>query len=443
MLRLVRPSTGPAPEAGPPIDELLERMGLDERLSERLAQDAEGRPFEPFQIDQSQDLMAQLAVLLRREPLGGAEQQIRDNQRQTQELLAAGLNSVLAQSTTTPRTLLAALLAAARRRKEACEAELRELDRRFEAVQARLQPWQERAGQRSESLGGDILRWFVGGAGRLSLPEAASLVNEREHVALWRAAHLAAQSCFASGVEQIGRLLEQLDERIAEARQLALTLNQEREQLQPASLYAPWTLQLDTWLLAQSLAERADGELALAALLKELTSANDAALAEQVRAVAQASAERILQTLSLSDLLNLEAGTAADSDADGLVVVGQVLLEAVAQPSWQLTRRARPRIETVQVTPDGAPLYSLEGLGSAAYGSQLDRMGFVQLQLGVAVGELALVAEGEEAFQATLAQRNLYLLDELARANSPTALAGPPRVMPRPVTLPLAAESEG
>ncbi len=68
------------------------------------------------------------------------------------------------------------------------------------------------------------------------------------------------------------------------------------------------------------------------------------------------------------------------------------------------------------MTPDGAPIYSMDGLSSAAYGDTPDRLGFVQVQLGVAKDDLLLLRESEEAFQAALRQRNLYVLDDLALA---------------------------
>lgn len=156
----------------------------------------------------------------------------------------------------------------------------------------------------------------------------------------------------------------------------------------------------------------------VAELLRRLgSSGGPAALAEQVLALARTEAERGLQGRSVVDLVALEAGAVDGADdADPLLLVGQALLDALERSTWQLSRRARPRRETIQVTPDGAPAYSLEGLGSAAYGGGLDRLGFVQVQLGVAIDDLLLLHDGTEAFQAALRQRNLYVLDDLARA---------------------------
>jgi hypothetical protein len=429
MLSLVRPRDASSDVPTAHLDETLDAMGLEQQLSQRLAQDADGRPFEPAQIEQSEDLLAHLALLLRREPLGGAEAQIRDNERRVRGTLTEGLNAALARRTDTPRTLLTGLLGAARARKEQVDAQLREVEDRFATLQTRLHRWQERAGQRSDSLGTDIWRWLVGSADRLSLPEAVALWNEREYLAIQRGALAAAQACFAAALDALGSLLGRLDTRIDEARRLMLALAQEREQLRLApTCYAPWTLQLNEALLANTLLGRADAELALATLLRALSGNEAPDLDAQVRLVAHEAANRLLVGLSLAELVALEAEGAAEAEHDGLVVVGQALLEAVAQPTWQLTRRARARRETVQVTPDGAPVYSLEGLGSAAYGDTLDRMGFVQVQLGVCLADLAVIAESEELFCTAQAQRNLYVLDELAVAAAPAALVALPGV---------------
>ncbi len=436
MLNLLLPRGDVSAEPTPdPLDELLDGMGLGPGLPERLIQDLDGRPFAPAQIDQTADLVAHLALLLRREPVGGAEPQIREHEGRIRETLASGLTVAMARRSDTPRSLLTGMLGATRTRKAGLDAQCSELDQRYETMQTRLHHWQERVGQRNASLGRTLWRWVVGGADQLSLPEAVALWNDREYVALQRTAVSAAQACFGAAIESIVRLLTHLDARIDEARELALTLTQQYAQVaQPSALYAPWTLRLNEALIAATLVERADLDLALATLVRQLAAEDDASLKVRVQTVASEAAERLLADLTISDLVALEAEEAADLEDDGLVVIGQALLDAVAHPSWQLTRRARPRVETVQVTPDGTPIYSLEGLGSAAYGGGLDRMGFVQLQLDVALNELAVMAEGEEQFATTLAQRNLYVLDELA-ATTTSSLPGVLRPVPRPVVL--------
>jgi hypothetical protein len=103
-------------------------------------------------------------------------------------------------------------------------------------------------------------------------------------------------------------------------------------------------------------------------------------------------------------------------DEHPLILIGRALLDSVQRPTWQLARSARPRVETLQITPDGTPVYSLDGIGSASYGDGYDRLGFVQVQLGVAKDDLTLLRDGDEALQAALQQRNLFVIEELAQA---------------------------
>jgi hypothetical protein len=96
--------------------------------------------------------------------------------------------------------------------------------------------------------------------------------------------------------------------------------------------------------------------------------------------------------------------------------VGQRLLGELEQNvSWRLQPGAHPRVEVVQVTGSGEPLFQLDGLGTAAFGDGVDRLGFVRLESGIASDDLWALQEGTEAFAQILTQRNLYVLEELAR----------------------------
>ncbi|HWQ13970.1 MAG TPA: hypothetical protein VNL77_14315 [Roseiflexaceae bacterium] len=400
----------------PTAAEVLDGMGLTTTLPERLIQDATGRAYEPLQIDQAGDLLSQLTLLLRREPVGGGEPLLRENARQVGELMAPQLNHALAGLTGAVRAFLHDLLREARARRDQIEASFALEDERYRTVHDRLRRWQERAGQRSGSLGGDLLRWLLGGPEALSLPEAAALWNEREYLALRRGALMAALDCFTTALDLLGGLLQNLDATIARGRQAAAALQRELHDLrQPPAVYAPWTLRIDAPLAAARLAAASDDEALVTALLRRLAAGETAVdLEAHLRALAAGEARRLLGASAISDLIALEAADAGPDADDPLVLIGQGLLEALQHPTWQLVRAARPLVETIQVTPDGAPVYALEGLTTAAYGGDAARLGFVQVQLGIAMDELLFLRDGDDAFQAMLRQRNLYVLDELA-----------------------------
>jgi hypothetical protein len=395
--------------------DVLDTLGLTITLPERLRQDATRRAFEPAEISQSGDLMAHLALLLRREPMGGAEPQIRDNQRQAQEQVLPVLNRMLVGSGNSTHSLLDALAQEARVRKEQFESAFTQADSRFRTTQQRLHRWQEQAGQRSGSLGADMWRWLVGGQDRLSLPEVVALWNEREHLAVHRAAHRAALDICLFTLDTITSLLSNLDAVIAEMRQTVAVLHQEIDALrQPSTVYAPWTLRVDPLVVANTLAAQADSETLLTDLLRRLTEHDGTALADLVKAIAGAEARRLAQRHTLADMIILDLSAGGEVDGDPLILVGQGLLDALHHPTWQMARGARLRSETIQITPDGTPLYSLEGLTTAAYGGDQDRVGFVEIQLGGAIDDLLLLRDSDPSFQAMLRQRNLYVLDDLA-----------------------------
>jgi hypothetical protein len=433
-LFVVRAEPDTAPETSP-VGELLNAIGLTARLPERLTQDAAGRSFEPVQLSPSPEVVQQVTLLLRRESIGGAEPLIRDTGRQLREQALGQLNRALAGTSASTRSFLHDLLVETRVRMQLLTTPAQQIEQTYARTQERLQHWQDQAGQRSGSLGADLWRWLVGGHERLSLPEVIALWNQRESQAVQRAATAEALAIVGWFLDTIQNLLTNLDELLAQARRLHAAAEADVQRLRrPAPSYAPWTAQLDTRVIAEALLGPLMFDGLLAELLRRMTEAGGAtALAGQIQELAHREAERHLTALSITDLIELEARAAGiDPDGDPLVLVGQALLDALGRPIWQVTRNARPRIETLQVTPDGAPIYSMDGLGSAAYGAGAERLGFVAVQLGVAKDELALVRDGDEAFQHTLAQRNLYVLDDLAQGweNAHPATEPAPASMP-------------
>lgn len=411
MLSLIAPGPTSTTADARPADELLDALGLTSALPEALIQDAAGHTFEPVQLSADRELAEQFAMLIRPEPVGGAEQLIYENRQRIATLAIQRLRRAIATAGTAPRTLVGDTLLAGRELAERLEAARVQADETYGHVQERLHTWQGRLREPGRRLGGTLWRWLVGGDEALSLPEAVALWNRREYLALQRSALQAACTIVAQATDLLGETLAQLDARLAEVRSARASLQREYEQLhRPAAVYGPWTLLLHGQAACAALAARADAGELVADLLGRLAAPGSASLADAVRELARAAAERTLAPLGLVELLELEAGD------DPLVPVGQALLDSVQQPTWQLKRGARPRIETIQLTPDGSPLYSLEGLGSAAYGAGQLCLGFVQVQLGVARDDLALIRDDDEAFAAALRQRNLFALDDLAQA---------------------------
>lgn len=415
---IVRAAPGEREETSP-AETLLDATGLTPALETWLLQEPGGRSFTPTQLDPSKAVVQQATLLLRPEPVGGAEPLLANNAHRFRAQAVEQINRALARASGTARPLLQDLEQIAQKRATAIAARVQQLDRQYAQTHERLRRWQNFTSRGADGQSGAVLRWLLGGDERLSLPEAVVLWNDREYQARDRAAAHTAHELHQWLHDMIVDLSTQLTDRLAEVRQAQTAALQALAQLhEPAAVFAPWTLQVSAQVVSAALVERADVDaLAVALLQASAAERPEPDLLAQVRVLAAAEAERLLAPLSLVDLIEIEAGAAGSVGGDDpLLLVGQALLEQVGQPSWALARHARPRTETLQVTPDGAPVYHLEGLSSASYGGSHDRLGFVQVQLQVASADLALMHHSDAAFQAALEQRNLYVIDDLACA---------------------------
>ena len=426
MLPLMTRSAPEPDRAAFQAGEVLNGLGITGALPELLLQDASGRSFEPIQLSPDHDLAEQFGLLIRAEPVGGAEQLIFENRQRLAQAAELQLSRVLASVSQAPRSCLSELARAARGRLDRLTERFEQIDLPFRQSQERLQRWQARQSDDDQGAGGTLWRWLFGGGEQISLPEAVALWNKREYQALQRSALLAAIAIASSVVEQLSTMLAQVDARLTEADAALAALRAEQARLEQAAPgVSPWTIGLHTPAIASALAEQSESATLLAELLGRFAKASETPLAEHARALAAAAAEQQLARLSIAEVIELEARAGEGADDDPLVPLGQSLLAQVQEPTWQLARGARPRAETLQVTPDGAPLYSLEGLGSAAYGGDQLCLAFIQVQLSVAQEELALLNADEQAFQTALSQRNLYVVPELAEAWEQRQLASP------------------
>jgi hypothetical protein len=249
------------------------------------------------------------------------------------------------------------------------------------------------------------------------LPQAVGLWNTREQTALTRTAHHAAVRAVGLVLEDVTRLLETLERtriRVAHIHQAAV---QQVPKVQAAAeaLAVPWTWRVASATVAEVLARPDVPDHLLAAVLQAASADEATTLPEHLHTLARQEARQRVQDMDILRLIELEASSNPLEGIDPVVAVGQALIERMAQSSpWQLVPQARPRLETLQVTPGGAPVYSLEGLHTAAYGERQDRLAFVQVQMDVALRELRVMEEQEEACHALQQRRNGYVLEELA-----------------------------
>ena len=407
--------------------------GLSERLAEALLTTGANRPFAPASLQQEADqasLGEQWALLMRVEPVGGGEPLVRANADRVEEAALQQLHRRLAETSASSQPFLLALQSHLRQMHEAVAPRVRDVAQRYDEVQAALHAWQDST-RRQPNLLKSAWSWVLGGDEQLSLPQAIALWNEREQLGAQRLAMNAALALLARISAECAGLLAGMQSLQQQAlAQLRATEQQIDALRRPSTAYAPASWQCDAAVIADQLAERAPLSPLAAELLRRLgADGGIERLAGHAQAIAQQSADALLAPLGISELIEIEASATPLDGADPLVLVGQRLLELLAQqPSWRLARGARPQVETVQITPEGEPIYRLDGLSTAAYGGRLDHLGFLQVELNAALDEIQCVREGDAAFRQALAQRNFYVHEALATQGAseaaPEAIGG-------------------
>lgn len=425
MRHLIPPPPAAPASTAAPAQEFLHAVELDEALPDRLLQNPDGRPFEPVQIGPAPEngsLPEQFGYLMRVEPVGGAEPLIQTTRQQRYERAQAHLYQRLATTATHtgPRSFLTAVQHEVRALRERLADRLQETTQAYAQTQATLRAWQERMHRQSS---GGMLRslfgWVLGEGGTLPLPQAIALWNEREQLYLNRMALTAAVAIISQTLEDVTFFLDHHSTLAAEAQRLRDAARQRVDDaVRHPTPYEPLTLRIDVATAAARLAEQVNDSQLIADVLHRLSTSDDAPdqLACAVRDLAAHAADQLLEGHDIVHLLELETRAALPNGADPLVVIGQGLLEELLRrPTWQLLPTAQPRLETLHITPGGQPLFRLEGLSTADYGEPGDGLGFLQVQLEVALHDLRLMHDGEEAFQEALRQRNFTVLEELAR----------------------------
>lgn len=422
--------------------------GIAADLAEQMILDGTGRPIAPVALAASDDpaeLAAQFELLTRPEAVGGGEALMRDNGERIGDAALARLHRRLAAGAEVAalRPFLEDLRRELSRRSDPVEQRLRELERELHTCQTALRGWQT-ATSHEPGLLRNLVGWIFGGADRPSLPRAVALWNERERLALARHAWATAHAVIGRLADEVDTLLERQDALLRAAERALRAARGRLVERRPwAECYAPWTWQGSPAVIADQLVGQAGGERLLAALLAQITADGAVAdLAALVRALAEGEAATIVGGLTLAGAIEAEAADTASGEIDPLVLVGQGLLSDLEQHRpWRLRRGARPRVDVVQVTGSGEPLFQLDGLGAAAYGDGADRLGFVRLESGIASDDLWAMHEGAEAFAQILSQRNLYVLEDLAREAAP-AQSLPHMEVPASATTPNGLHSD-
>lgn len=407
----------------------LEALGLKRDLPRTLLVKATGQVFQERQIGflgnggQANPLQA-LDYLMREDAVGGAEPVVQENKTVLLEKFITNLGQRLAEAhdeVPAPQ-FLGQILETAEKFKREVDTQLVQIEERYVQAQTRLKKWQDEYG-REKSLVTRMLA--LGGAlfgGTVSVSEAGQLWNRRELLHKNREAWRATSEIWATVIQVAGSYARNLDALKLAAYQAIQQAELERTRLENELANShPWTYAVDYVRLAQEFrAGEADAVL-LAELLTVAREQGSEAVAAQARAIARREMERWMSKSELPQLIELEARATFNSDgdpfeADSLVLVGETLLDQVHWqfPTWQLTRQARPRKLTLQITPTGEPLFENPNLTTARYGERNDRFGFLDAELDVALEEIKLVVECKESFEEARRAREYYISEEVA-----------------------------
>lgn len=366
--------------------------------------------------------LQQLEYLLREEPIGGWEALLVENKTFLLENAVKNLGKRLAEpgGDVGVRQFLAQLLDVAQKLKRDFDDQQRQASERYAQGYARLRKWQQDYG-RDKSIVNRILT--LGGAlvgGQVSVVEAGQLFNKRETYAKWRDAFAAAAEITGKWMEIVDGYARNLDGLVLAARQQSAQTHLRRAQLLAELNKAhPYTYSVDYEHLANVLSGDQADPAVLAELLATLREEGSEKLGEHALTLARREAQRGLALSSVVQLIELEGQTTDDADAsDPVILVSETLLDQVTwqNPTWQLTRQARPRRETVQITPDGEMLFEHPSLTTARYGERTDRLGFLDAQMDVALDELKLMREAEETFHTARQGREYFVLERVAAA---------------------------
>jgi hypothetical protein len=154
-----------------------------------------------------------------------------------------------------------------------------------------------------------------------------------------------------------------------------------------------------------------------------------AAIAAEIKHGPLAAAQERLNTLSLMEMMEVEArmlntsdlgdqgNTANSSDgiADDLVIETLALVyERANQPSVQLDRRAQTlSTRFVGVLDESNPGFGFSGANLVSTGRR-DQLQFVRVQTGITLRDLVLYNEIGEDFEQAMRQRNYFVLSALA-----------------------------
>ena len=407
----------------------LQTHSITRELPKTLLTKPNGQPFAEIALGltnhspQQPNWLQQVEYLMRQEPIGGWEALALENKEIISDQAIVQLSKRLAEPNgeISVRQFLADVGEAASKLKREFDEQQQQAAERFSQAQARLAKWQQEYG-RDKSVLAQLVT--LGGAllgGSVSVHDAGQTFNRRETFAKWRDAFSAASEITAQLIETADGYARNLDALVHAARHAAETVSSQRTQFaSELKKVRPYSYAVDYAQLAELLCESASDSTVLAELLSVLRAQGSDQLLEQSANLARRDAVRMIGARDLTQWIEMEAQAieGIEQESDPVVLVAERLVNQVTseQPTWQLVRQARPRLQVLQITPNGEMLFNHPDLTSARYGERTDRFGFLQAQMEVALDELRVIQESTESFEHARGRREYFVLEQVAAA---------------------------
>ena len=407
----------------------IESASLTTNLPKTLLAKSNGQLFQEIQMGatnggaQSPNMVQQIEMLQRAEPVGGWESLINDNQELVLENALRLLEKRLAEPgrAESIKPLLDEIEQAVEKLKRELEEQRQQIEKRYEQVQTPLRRWQEEYGREPDLINRVLALAQTVLGGQLSLSEVVKLWNKRESLAKVRDAYRAASELLTRVAATVEEYARNLDGVILTARQRMQELETQIQTLTgDLDKTRLWTIQTDYTRIAEAFAAEETGTLTQ--VLAALREQGSEKLVEIVVDLARREAERELAPLNIVSLLEKEAAQLgmenAWDDLDPVVLVGENLLDQVRHqnPTWQLVAQAHPRVLVLQITPNGENVFDHPDLETARYGDRTDRLGFLEAQMDTALDEIQLMRDGADAFKQARAKREYFVLEPVVKA---------------------------
>lgn len=400
----------------------IQRLGLAGTDKLLLRQD--GQPYQPIQLTAIQaggvgqpGVIEQYQLLGRRTVVGGCERLVESKRKRFALSQASKLEELLSSSDVAVGQLLAQLSKEVELIKLATEGQLEKVQQEFELCDGELAEWQASQGNEPNLL--DTVFKFLGFAAvsRMTQTDAVKLWNQRE--SLYK--QVVAAKGSLSLVQEFGETVNKMARNLAEVVELAQGALAEthRAAKRHATIFQAGAFSLDCALLADALSDEVNPSL-LARLLAAAREGGAQALVACAERIAEEETLHRLESLDVMDFIELEGhGMEGAEGLDPVITVAEELLDQVQRqfPTWQLVEQARPRVETLQILP--ANVEGFEGLTRAYYPDELDRLGFVQVQLEVALDDLRMVRARSEDFEQARESREYFVLEEMIDGTTP------------------------